>query len=78
MAENNLAPNGSRYIPRVVHIGAPRFASLDDRAIELSHQLRTRYTPSKIMQYLIDNYLDAATAKLAEEYKEGGERSDLP
>lgn len=78
MVEDNTGPKGGRKTTKVVHIGANRFEGLDDRAISLSYQLGARFTPSQIMQYLYDKYLDVGTAQLAKEFKESVARSEQP
>jgi hypothetical protein len=47
-----------------VHIGRERFEKLDQKSIEVAFKTSNRTSPSSIVQYLLDNYLDQACEQI--------------
>lgn len=52
---------------KTIHIGAPRAKMLTEYAIDVSHHCRRQLTAGQFIQYLIDNFADAAKEKLKEQ-----------
>lgn len=47
-----------------IHIGRERVEKLDQKSIEVAFKTSNRTTPSSIVQYLLDNYLDQACEEI--------------
>jgi len=47
-----------------VHIGRERFEKLDQRSIEVAFKTSSRTSPSSLVQYLLDHYLDQACEEI--------------
>ncbi|WP_259645564.1 hypothetical protein, partial [Pseudomonas avellanae] len=58
---------GSKAEVRVIYIGAERFTTLSESAIDVSYRGKRQITASQMAQYVVDNYLEVAMEKLLKE-----------
>ncbi|MCS4315579.1 hypothetical protein M2397_005913 [Pseudomonas sp. BIGb0381] len=69
MQPKEPSKTGEVKYPRTIHVGADRVKALTDCAIDVSYNCGRLYTAGQFIMYLIDNYAEAATAKLKEQSK---------
>lgn len=67
MPTTSAAAVGEVRYSKTIHIGSPRTKRLTECAIDVSHHCRRQLTAGQFIQYLIDNYADAAKEKLKEQ-----------
>ena len=58
---------GAKANVLVIYIGATRFNTLSEAAIDVSYRGKRQITPSQMAQYVIDNYLQEAMERLVTE-----------
>lgn len=58
---------GAKANVLVIYIGAARFNTLSEAAIDVSYRGKRQITPSQMAQYVIDNYLHEAMERLVTE-----------
>lgn len=69
MPENSKGAIGSPPKSKTVHVGLARFTSLSEVAIDVSYESKRPVTPSQVLKFLIDKYLDLAGPQLVAELK---------
>lgn len=67
MSTTSTTAVGEVRYSKTIHIGAPRTKKLTECAIDVSHHCRRQLTAGQFIQYLIDNYAEAAKEKLKEQ-----------
>lgn len=61
---------------KVVYLGADRYKRLSMAAIEVSYHSGRQLTPSQLMQFLVDNYTDAAKTLIVKEMTQQSSAGD--
>lgn len=61
---------GAKTNVLVIYIGAERFNTLSEAAIDVSYRGKRQITPSQMAQYVLDNYLPEAMEQLLKEIQE--------
>jgi lipoate-protein ligase A len=69
MQTQNSNAIGEVKYAKTIHIGSPRVKTLTECAIDVSHHCRRQFTAGQFIQYLIDNFAEAAKEKLKEQSK---------